>query len=218
MRQKVLLIIVVCLLLVSGAIAGYRSYAVGQFLSAADSAFEKGNYLAALANYFVVNEEKDDILVASKIVKTKELLVAEENFKRAKAAAEEGDWLEAKFLLSDIESAPDSNLSEQMFLLYEQAAEKVRDLEEKIAVEMQVLRDEAAGIKSAKEAAEQETAQVEERLKDVEKAKALAEEEISIAQQETQAALKSAEEERIAKFKNEFALLINLLESGSSLV
>jgi len=225
MRQKVLIGIVIVLLLASGTVFGYRSYSQGQFLAEGDSAFSKGNYLAALSNYFVLNEDKDDLEVEIKIQQAKESLVAEENLQRAKEAAEGGDWLEVKYLLSNIQPVVDSTLYEQVFLLYEEAADKVRALEAKIAGEMQLLRDEATQVKQEREDAEQEAIEIAGKLSEVEKAKELAEQEASIAQQEataaqqeTVAAQQEAALERLLKFKNELSLLIDLLESGGSLV
>ncbi len=218
MRSKILISIVIVMLLASGAVFGYRSYSQGQILSEADSAFNSGNYLAALANYFIFNEDKDDLIMELKIQQAKKSLVAEENLKQAKRAAEEGDWLETKYLLSNIQPVADSDLYEQVFLLYEEASEKVRALEVKIAGEMQALRDEATQVRQEREAAQQEAIDIADKLSEVEKAKELAEQEVGIAQQQTAAALEEAALERLLKFKNELSLLIDLLDSGSSLV
>lgn len=218
MLRKILIGIVIILLLFVGAAFGYGSYTQGQFLSQGNSAFSKGNYLAALANYFVLNEGKDDLSVELKLQQAKESLVAEENFQRAEKAVEEGNWLEAKYLLSDVKSGVDTELYKKILLLYDEASKKVEALEIKIAGELQLLRDEAVEVKLQREQAEKETAEIAGKLSEVEKAKELAEQEVDIAQQETAAALQEAAVERLLKFTNELSLLIDLLDSGSSLV
>lgn len=210
MYRKVL-IIVIALLLGFGAVFAYRSYTQGQFLSEANSAFSKGNYLAAIASYFVLNEEGDDLSLELKLQQAKESLIVEENFQRAKAAAEEGDWLETKYLLSEVKPIIDTDLYEKVLVLYEQASLKVEALEIKIAGEMQLLRDEAFRVKQEREQAKQETIEIARKLSEVEKAKELVEQEAAAAQQEVVV-------ERILKFKNELSLLIDLLDSGSDLV
>ena len=211
MYRKVLISIVLILLITLGGVFAYSSYSEGKFLSEANSAFNKGNYLAALASYFVLNEDKDDLSLELKLQQAKESLIVEENFKRAKAAAEEGDWLETKYLLSEVKPIVDSDLYEKVLVLYQEASLKVEALEIKIAAEMQLLRDEAVQVKLQREQAEKETAEIAGKLSEVEKAKELVEQEAAAAQQEVVI-------ERMLKFKNELSLLIDLLDSGSDLV
>lgn len=218
-RGKITIIIVFSILLLAGGFFAHRSYSIAQFLRQAEKAFESGDYMAALANYFILREASpDDGEIAGKISEAKELLVTQENFKKAKEAAERGEWLSVKPLLSDIPSSLDSELYQEIISLYQQASLKVQVLEEKIAFEILALKEEATQIKKEKETAQAETEIIEGKLKDVQAQKEEIEKQAQIAQQETQAALQSVERERTEKFFNELSLLIDLLESGERLL
>lgn len=218
-RVKAVAIIVILIIpLLIGGFFAQKSYSLSQFLKQADAAFESGNYMAALANYFSLQEsDPGNNEIAEKIENTKELLVAKENFKKAKEAAERGDWLSVKPLLLDIPDSSNS-LYEEMLSLYQEAAEKVKVLEDKIAFEIAALKNEATRTKREREKALAEALAIEVQLKNVQAQKEEIERQAQIAQQETEDALKLIEEERVAKFFNELSLLIDLLKNGENLL
>lgn len=216
--KAIIIIIILAAPLLIGGFFAQKSYSLSQFLKQADAAFESGNYTAALTSYFSLQEsDPDNTEITEKIEKAKELLVAQENFKTAKLAAQEGDWLSVKPLLSNVPDSSNS-LYEEMMSLYKEAAQKVKVLEDKIAFEITALKNEATQTRRERETALAEALLIEAQLQDVQAQKREVEKQTQIAQQETVDALKLIEEERVAKFFNELSLLIDLLENGENLL
>ncbi|MBI2047556.1 MAG: hypothetical protein HYT27_00295 [Parcubacteria group bacterium] len=189
----------------------------------ADKEFSAGNYLASLVGFKKAEERVllgGALEVQQKIKESKELLVAEVNFEKAKKAAEEGDWLEAKALL-----AGDPAMINTTFLHYQEAidlfleaSEKVKVLEEIIDSELKKLKTEAAIEKERRESAEGKILQTQTQLQSTIAEKTKTEEvlrsEIEQKASEVEKVKAEVEVERLKKFKNELDVYVSMLVKG----
>ena len=208
------------------ALAGSYKFFEIQYINdleqSASDALSAGNYLASLEQYASLKNGKapETLDVETKITESKNLLVAEEVLARAQKAKEDGEWFAVKALLEDGDATTNASFSqyEEAVALYLEAANKVKDLEEKIEAELAKFRQEAASEKARRETAEEKKEAVEEKIATVE-----AELKTTIQEKEqTSAALqvvtsekieaeRQAARERFLKFLNEVELYANML-------
>lgn len=190
----------------------------------AEADVSAGNYLASIAKYENVKSRAFGDLkeeAAERLEASKEFLVAEANFKKAKEAAEEGDWLKTKVLLSEDPALVNSAFShyEEAINLFLEASEKVRALEKKIEAELEQLKREAAQEKKLRETVETQVVETKSKLEATITEKKKTEEALrSEIEEQSEAAEKAraeAEAERLAKFKNELDVYVSMLLKGN---
>ncbi len=198
-----------------------------QIAEDASEKFQAGNYLASLVGYSSVKDRaiKQAVpAVEQKIEQSKELLIAEVNFQKARRAADEGNWLEAKALL-----AGDASMINTSFTYYQdaidlflEASDKVKALEQKIDAELKQLKVEAGEEKKKREHAETTIAETRAELTTTIAEKTKTEEVLrGEIQEKTGEALKAkaeAEAERLGKFKNELGVYISMLMKGNAYI
>ncbi len=199
----------------------------GFFKYLEDAAYEElsaGNYLASVIAYNKLKEyapKSASLNLQEKIEESERLLVAESNFKKAQMAAEEGDWLQVKTLLTGDATMINTSFKhyEDAINLFIEASEKVKDLEAKIGKELTSLKQEALEEKGLREKAEARASETKNTLeaKIVEKEKSEVElrAQITTVAKERERAEQEARNEKRAKFINELSLYVGMLEKGN---
>ncbi|MBI2109015.1 MAG: hypothetical protein HYT93_02420 [Parcubacteria group bacterium] len=183
-----------------------------------------GNYLSSLAKYNSAAERtfgETSALAEQKTEEAKDLLVAGVNFEKAKKAAEEGDWLETKALLTGDPAVINTSFVyyREAIELFLEASEKVKALEEKIDTELKKLKVEAAEEKKLRENAEVKITETQTQLQSTIAEKTKTEQvlrsEIEQKASEAAQAKAQAEAERLQKFKNELDVYVSMLTKGN---
>lgn len=228
MRYYLLLlgIFVASALALVGSYKFFQTSRVNDLAEEADEAFQNGDYLASLQKFSNLKEkekEKDAPAVPhaeTKIIESKQFLVAEELLLRAEKAKEDGDWFAVKALLEDADATTNNSFKnyEQAVALYLEAANKVGDLEKKIEAELAKFRQEATDEKARRESAEevvtevkQEVAEVKQKLETTVREKEMTAAELEVATSQKNAAIEAAARERFLKFLNELELYAQML-------
>ena len=202
------------------------------------SSLSQGNYLAALAAY---NELKSSSPseegLQEKIAEAGRLLVAEENFKKAKEAGEREDWETARALLKESEALKNSFFShyKEAKELYEVAealaasaahktAVTIREYESKAVVEKakreetEIARRTLEGTLKEKEksltAKQFEAAETGKRLVETEKAAEETKNQLTKEQARTKILLEAVANESRQKFINELRAYRDMAEKG----
>ncbi len=183
-----------------------------------------GDYLASVIEYNKLKEHTDGVLtpeIQHKIEEAEKLLIAEANFNTAKKAAEEGDWLKVRALLTGEATMINTSFTqyEEAIELYIKASEKVKNLEEKIGTELASLKDEALTEKTKREKAEEQVSETKNTLQttiaEKERKETQLIEQITVAEKGKAEAEQKALAERNAKFANELNLYLGMLEKGN---
>ena len=122
----------------------FRAYFLNALEEKAAAELSVGNYLASLLHYTELKNnlsKKDEQDTQSNIERVTDLLVAEEIYTKAQRAAENGEWFEVKALLQQSDDTTNTSFKDykDAIDLYVEAANKVKDLEKKIAG-MQAMR------------------------------------------------------------------------------
>lgn len=165
--------------------------------------------LASLSGAVISMQEQEAQIVA---LKEAALL-----YKRAKEASERGDWFAVKALLGDSPATESIEYPQyaSALLLLSEAKEKVSKLEAKLADDLAVLRAEAkveTAARKAAEAAQEKTAgelDITKQAKEEQKAALL--KELSVSEEDRQAALRQVAQEERDAFINEFDVYLSLL-------
>lgn len=210
--------------LLGGSYYVIQSEVVGTLEKKATEALASGDYLASLRHLEDLKESapKEAVRrgVPEKITEAKSLLLADEIFAKARNAAENGDWLQVKALLQQSDATTDTSFThyKEAIDLYVAAANKVRELEEKIDAELATFREEALAEKAKRQAAEQKatqtTQQLETTVAEKEASELKLQQEISVVSAEKDVAERMAERERLNKFLSELDLYLSMLEKG----
>ncbi|MBI1999218.1 MAG: hypothetical protein HYS74_01000 [Parcubacteria group bacterium] len=210
--------------LLGGSYYVIQSQVVGTLEKKATEALVSGDYLASLRHLEDLRESapKEASLrsVDEKITEAKNLLLADEILTKARTAAENGDWFQVKALLQQGDATTNTSFThyKEAIDLYVAAANKVRELEEKIDAELSQFREEALTEKTKRQAAEQKVTQTTQQLETTVAEKQASEQklqqEISIVSAEKDVAERMAEQERLSKFLNEIDLYLSMLGRG----
>lgn len=199
----------------------------GLFKYLEEAAYEElsaGNYLASVIAYNKLKEYAPKSAspdLQNKIEEAEKLLVAESNFKKAQIAAEEGDWLKVKALLTGEATMINTSFNhyEEAINLFIEASEKVKSLEIKIEKELTALKEEALEEKGLREKAEARASETKNTLQatiaEKEKSEIRLREQITTVAKERERAVQEARDERRAKFINELSLYVGMLEKGN---
>ncbi|MBI1998902.1 MAG: hypothetical protein HYS73_01025 [Parcubacteria group bacterium] len=214
-------------LALAGSYKFFQTSSINSLKEEANAALENGDYLASLQKYSDLKEKGKDAPDApraeAKIIESKNFLVAEEMFRRAEKAKEDGDWFAVKALLKDADATTNNSFKsyEQAAALYLEAANKVSDLEKKIEAELAKFRQEAVQEKARRESAEEvvteakeEVAEVKQKLETTIREKEVTAAELQAATSQKNAAIEAAARERFLKFLNEIDLYANILTSA----
>lgn len=181
--------------------------------------FEKGDYLASVVNFSNLEKKSpnDHEALETKIIESKDFLVAQEVLKKAQKAAGEGEWLKTKVLLEESGAMLDSSFNGYTNAtdLYTEAIEKVRTLEKKIEREIAALREEARIEKGERREAEEKTTKTQKELEKTLSLKEKTEESLEAQKQETSKAKEETEKERLKKFVLELKVYADMLVRGS---
>lgn len=186
------------------------------------TALEAGNYLASLVSFNQLKKETpENPEISAGAARSQELLVADALLSRARSAAAEGDWLAVRALLGSSETITDTSFKgyDEALTLLANATAKVSILEEKITEELDRLRREAAEEKAVRQEVEVKKKQIETTLQttieEKEQREAALKEKVSESESEAKTAKEAAEKERAAKFSNELAVYVGLVENGT---
>jgi len=229
-------------ILVAGIFGAYsltRNYSFENLKQNALGEIEGGNYAAALVLYDKLREASaEDTEIEAQFEEVKKLIVAEENFLKARQFAESGGWFEVWVLLKESDALSNSHFKYQSeaLELYQRAEEQTESLEKETLNKFSRLQQIAEVEKSKRKQAEQNRVQTESELENtraqkqqteeaLQSAKSLLEEsEVKIdeaqsrfefEQNKVQALNQVAERERLEKFLNEFRVYVGMLDKGN---
>jgi len=204
----------------------------------AQEEFDSGNYVAALALYNKLQENSpEDALIEATLQELQELLIAEDNFLKAKQAAENEQWYDVRALLQVNETTSNAKFkySKEGAELRGQAEEEIESLEQETATQIANLQQTVVEEKSTRAAAEQMNSQTEiklqetiaqkqqtedvlqstkELLKESEKKITETQSQLEREHKIAQALAQEAERERFEKFLNEVKVYAEMLKRG----
>lgn len=177
-----------------GGYYAVKSSSIKALSLALDQGIARGDYLAAIAASNSLKDSGDSSPeLAAKTSEATGLLVAEENFKKAKTAAERKDWADAGALLraTGVLSDPASKYYDEVRQLYDEVEALAAGVAHKTAVTVFTLEEKAKAEQTKRQELEQNKAKLENNLKD--KDKTIAETEARAA--ETRSKLSEKEKE-----------------------
>ncbi len=223
-RHPLLLVLLALSVLTSAAGGAYviaEREAQASLVEEGKRALADGNYLASLVSFSELKSKvPNDPAIADGAAQSEEFLVADKLLVRARAAAEEGDWLSVRALLEASGAATKSSFAgyDEALTLLANATAKVSILEEKITSELLLLKQEASAERNARQLLQSEKSRVETRFETArqenEARETALKEKLSETASEAQAAKEVADKERLQKFVNELAVYVGLLENG----
>ncbi len=198
-----------------------------------DKSIAEGDYLAALASYNVLkNAAPRDVGLQEKIAVASRFLVAEENFKNAKQAAERDDWETVRALLqvSDALTSPAFKYYEEAKQLYVTAealaagavhktAVTISSLEEKAAsseLRRQALEKNKTTLEGVLSATEVRAADAQKKLSETETAAKETASQLVAEQSHTKALLEQVAKESQQKFFNELKVYRDMAAKGNT--
>ncbi|MFC1756579.1 hypothetical protein ACFLZC_00240 [Patescibacteria group bacterium] len=235
-KKKTIIVSAVVLFLFSASAVGaygvFQKASFNKLVKNASFEFENGNYSAALVLYDKMKErEPEDSNISFQVEKTKKLLIAEENYFKAKTASENEEWFDVAVLLKDSEAINNSEFKfyKEAQKLYQGALDLVNQSESETAGEITDLRKSIVEEKSARQQAEsqlQQTASQKQNTEDQLKStkQELYQTQNSIANTQSQLELEQqkakelaivADKERLDKFYNEVDVYVEMLKRGN---
>ena len=242
MNKKVLLASFVVFCLFSGvALANnlVNRYVEKKLTEEALEETSSGNYSAALVLYDKLKEKNsENNEVEIKIESVKKLFIAEENFLRAKEAAEKEDWISVEVLLKNSEAVLNEEFKfyEEAVLLYGQSKDLISSFEEEVSYKINNLRQAIKKEETKREQVERSKSQIESALQQTSSQKKQTEEALQSTQtllqqsqnkiNETQAQIEAeqrraeelerqAEMEKLEKLSNEMQIYVGMLKDGN---
>lgn len=206
-------------------------YAFNKLEKTAGEELEKGNYSSALLMYNKLKDSSEDESFAEQAEKTKNLLIAEENYAKALQLAEAEKWLDVEILL---ENSGALDIQEFKFLeesqaLYEKAKNLVDSYEREVSDEISNLKQSVKHETAKRQQTESQlntTISQKKQTEDTLQSTAQLLEQSQTKMNETQLqyeeeqrraeeAERQAEKEKLDKFTNELNIYIGMLKGGN---
>lgn len=234
---KFAVVVLALVFVAGGAYQIVNRYSLGTLKSAIEANLSQGNYLAALVGYNTLEKRAPDEAVAGKIEDVTRLLAAEQDFGKAKKAAKENAWADARAILSGSDAVvnPAFKQYQEAKKLYEEAEVRAANIAEKTAVTLGALEGEAKTERAKRVNLEKNQAALEGTLQEKEKSireaqaetldvaqkleqsrKEAEQKQFALTAQEarTKALMAQVEEESRQKFFNEFKVYRDMTEKG----
>ena len=149
-NKRIVVAVTIAFIMSASAAATYtlfRKYTFYELNQEVAAELKRGNYSAALALYNkLYNAYPENVEISSEIEETERLLIAEDDFKKAKKAAENEQWLNVEALLKDsgAVSNPEFKFYEEAQMLYQQAKSLVASFEKNISEKISNLKQAVA--------------------------------------------------------------------------